>query len=158
MQRSAGALVALALILGCAGWPWREAPRVTVAGMEPLPGEEMEIRFALALRIQNPDDRPIAYDGIALELDLNGRSFASGVSDARGEIPRFGEAVLTVPVTISAFALVRQFAALAEGGTVESFPYELRGRLGGGWLAVRFRDEGRLELPVPPEAAGGDAL
>jgi len=159
LPKGAGALAALALVIGCAGWPpWRDAPRVTVVGVEPLPSEGMEIRFALVLRVQNPDDDPIDYDGIALELDLNGRSFASGVSDASGRIPRYGETVVTVPVTISAFALVRQFTGLVEGGAVESFPYELRGKLGGGWFAVRFRDEGRLALPEHPEASRSDAF
>ena len=34
--------------------------------------------------------------------DLRGMSFASGVSDQRGTISRFGETVITVPVTVPA--------------------------------------------------------
>ena len=76
--------------------------RVTVAGLDPLVGQGLEMRFSLKLRVQNPNDAPIDYDGISVALDLNGTPFASGVSDRSGTVPRFGEAVLDVPVSVSA--------------------------------------------------------
>ena len=48
-------------------------------------------------------------------MDVRGKSFAAGVSDARGSVPRFGEVVLAVPVTVSAFAAVRQVIGFAGG-------------------------------------------
>jgi LEA14-like dessication related protein len=71
-----------------------------VAGVEPIPGEGLEMRFNVKLRIQNPNDAPIEYNGVSLELDLNGQSFASGVSDQSGTVPRFGETVIDVPLTV----------------------------------------------------------
>ena len=60
------------------------------------------------LRVQNPNDEPIEYNGIALDLDVNGQPLASGVSDQTGEVPRFGERVVSVPLTVSAFSAFRQ--------------------------------------------------
>jgi hypothetical protein len=99
MRKRAAALLAVLSVLavGCVSWPWREAPLVRVVGMEPLPGEGMEIRFRLELRVQNRDAAPVEYDGLALNLDLNGRPFARGVSDASGSIAGSGEAVIAVP-------------------------------------------------------------
>jgi hypothetical protein len=80
----------------------RDPVRVNLVGLEPLQGEGFELRFAVRLRVQNPNDSAIDYDGVALELDVNDKSFATGVSDSKGSVPRFGETVISVPVTVSA--------------------------------------------------------
>lgn len=139
------------IIVGCAGLGLRESLKVYVAGIEPLPGQGMEARFALKLRIQNPNDHAFEFDGVALDLDLRGMSFASGVSDQRGSVPRFGETLVTVPVTVPATAIVRQALGLATGerGKVE---YRLRGRLGGvGFGSARFDSHGEIALPSAGE-------
>lgn len=138
---------ALLVLTGCATLG-RQAPRVTVAGIEPLAGQGLEMRFDLRLRVQNPNDAAIDFTGIALDLDLNGRTFASGVSDQGGSIPGFGERVVSVPITVSAMSAVRQFVQLAEGRNATNLRYALRGRLAGGTLGgTRFSDTGTLTLP-----------
>jgi len=140
-------MLALALV-GCASLVQREPVRINVVGLEPLPGQGMEMRFAVKLRVQNPNDTAIDFDGLALELDLNDKPFATGVSDQRGSVPRFGEAVINIPVTVSAVAVVRQALGVMDGKAVDTVPYSLRGRLAGGLLGgVRFSDKGALSLP-----------
>lgn len=148
-------LVTLALPLvaaGCAGLPGQEPLKVHVVGLDSLPGEGFELRFALKLRVQNPNGVAFDYDGIALDLDVNGRNLASGVSAERGTIGRFGEAVITVPVSVSAVAAVRQMFGFIDGRSKSSvrgeLPYALRGRLGSGLLgSLPFAAEGTLKLP-----------
>lgn len=142
-------LALLALLLGgCAVLAARDPPRVSVVGVEPLASEGLEIRLAVKLRIQNPNDAAIDYDGIALDLEVNGRPLASGLSDARGTVPRFGEAVLSVPVTISVLGAVRQAHGLIDGPPRERLPYVLRGKLAGGVFGtVRFASEGTIAWP-----------
>ena len=67
----------------------------------------MELRFTVKLRVQNPNDAPIEYRGVALTMDVQGKTLASGVTDSSGTVPRFGEAVIDGPVTISAFRMAR---------------------------------------------------
>lgn len=143
------ATLLLALALGgCAGMGARDPVRIAVVGIDPLPGEGLEMRFNLKLRLQNPNEAPLDYDGLAVELELNGKPFASGVSGTKGSVPRFGEALLSVPVTVSAFTAMRQALALVEGGTLDGVPYLLRGKLGGGAFGVtRFSEKGTLSLP-----------
>ncbi|MDX2351412.1 LEA type 2 family protein [Stutzerimonas xanthomarina] len=120
---------------------------VQVAGIQPLPGEGLELRMAVKLRVQNPNDRALDYNGVALDLQINGRRLASGVSDARGSVPRFGETVLSVPVTISAFSAARQALGLAEHIGLDEVPYVLRGKLAGGVFGTqRFVEKGTLDL------------
>lgn len=142
----AAAVLALA---GCAGMESRDAPRLNVVDLEPLEGQGLELRFNLKLRLQNPSEAAIDYDGIALELELNGKPFASGVSDRKGSVPRFGEAVIGVPVSVSAFSAVRQVIGLVGDKPPEAIPYMLRGKLAGGALGgTRFTETGTLSLPA----------
>lgn len=144
------------LISGCATLSGADAANVRVVGFEPLPNEGFEVRFALKLRVQNPNESALSYDGLSVNLDLDGKGLASGVSNVAGEIPRFSDAVLTVPVSISAFSVVRQLLALAGGAqgdesatAKQPINYVLKGKLGaakGSLAATRFSDRGELDI------------
>jgi Late embryogenesis abundant protein len=98
--------------------------------------------------VQNPGDRPLEFDGVALDLDVNGRPLASGVSSAKGSVARFGETVVSVPVSVNAVSAVRQMLGLSDGSLRGELPYAIRGRLGGGVMGgTRFTSEGTLKLP-----------
>lgn len=143
----AGCLLLLALP-GCATLGGRDALRVSVVGVEPLPSEGLELRFNVRLRVQNPNEQALEFDGVALDLELNGRDLASGVSNQRGSVPRFGETLLNVPLTVSAFAAVRQAMALNDATERGSMPYRINGKLAGSLFgSVRFSDSGLLKLP-----------
>ena len=132
---------------GCAGLVGREPVRVNVVGVEPLRGEGLEARMALKLRVINPNDAALGYDGLSVELEVRGQHFASGVSNERGEVPRFGEALITLPVSVSAQSLVRQALDMARGGSPR-IDYVLKGRLAGTALgSVTFRSTGEIDLP-----------
>ncbi|KST73112.1 MULTISPECIES: LEA type 2 family protein [Burkholderia] len=149
-------LTVLLALGGCAALTAHDPVRVSVVGIEPLVGQGLEMRFDVKLRLQNPNDAQIDYDGVALDLELNGRPFASGVSDARGSVPRFGEQVLSVPVTVSAFSAARQAFGLADVTASGKLPYVLRGKLAGGMFgSVRFTDSGTLSLPASSGGYGG---
>ncbi|MGM3386487.1 LEA type 2 family protein [Stutzerimonas stutzeri] len=141
-------LAVLAITLAaCAAFSPRDPLNVQVAGVEPLPGEGLELRMAVKLRVQNPNDMALEYNGVALDLEVNGRRLASGVSDASGSVPRFGETVLRVPVTISAFSAAHQALGLAEHIGLDEVPYVLRGKLAGGLFGTqRFVERGTLDL------------
>jgi LEA14-like dessication related protein len=142
-------LIAVTLGLGaCAGLMGREPVQVNLVGIEALDGEGLELRMALKLRMQNPNDEPVDFDGVSLQLDVQGSNFATGVSDQRGSVPRFGETVLVVPVSVSGTSVLRQVFNFATGDR-SKVRYELRGRLAGtGLSGVRFGSSGDIELPA----------
>jgi LEA14-like dessication related protein len=147
--RTLSVALVLFLLAGCAGLGLREPLKVTVAGLEPLPSEGLEARFALMLRIQNPNETALDFDGVSVDLELADIDFGSGVSDQRGTIPRYGEALITVPVTVPLLAIVRQVYGLSSGKPRDRVSYRLRGRLGGtGLPGVRFDSRGELLLPA----------
>ncbi|MBL8328074.1 MAG: LEA type 2 family protein [Rubrivivax sp.] len=148
-RRHFAAALATGLALSaCAGLPASEPPRVNIVGLEKLSGEGFELRFNVKLRVQNPGDRDLEFDGLSLDLDVNGRPLATGVSAAKGILPRFGETVISVPVSVNAVSAVRQMLGLSDGSLRGELPYAVRGRLGGGVMgSTRFSAEGTLKLP-----------
>jgi hypothetical protein len=72
------------------------------------------------------------------------------VSDASGSVPRFGEAVITVPVTVSAFRMLGQGLELMRRGVGSgTITYEMKGKLNGSaFNSVHFRTQGEFNLPT----------
>ena len=142
------ALGAAPFLSACAQLPGQDRVRVTVVGVEPMPGQGLELRFKVKLRVLNPNDTPVDYDGVFIDLDLHGRNFASGVSDRKGTVPRFSEQLLEVPLTVSTLGALRQMLGLATSGAwPEKLAYELRGKIGGPALGgIRFESKGELSL------------
>jgi LEA14-like dessication related protein len=151
MTRFPAALAVVLLLLnaaGCASIASLEPPDVRVHSLEmlePAP-DSLEQRFAVGLRLVNPNNRDIDIDGIDFELALNDRRLARGVSNKAFSLPRLGEAETTVVVTTSLFDVLRQAIDL---GSQPDGPmdYRLHGRLhlGSGFLrSIPFDHRGQL--------------
>lgn len=136
---------------GCTLLPPAEPVDVTVAGIESLPSEGMELRLAVKLRVQNPNDQPIDFDGISVRLIVQGKTFATGVSDQRGTVPRFGTEVLTVAVTVSALRVAwNTFGLLMNEGAPDRIRYDLEGKINRtGFGSIPFRANGEFRMPGP---------
>ena len=145
------ALLALGALLsgGCASLQGREPIEVIVAGVEPLRGEGLELRMLVKLRIQNPNDVPLDYNGVSVQMDVQGRRFATGVSDAAGSVPRFGETIVKVPVSISVLRIARQAVGIMTDEYRGKLAYEMTGKLAGPtFYGVHFKSNGELKLPA----------
>lgn len=145
---AASALLAImSLTAGCAGLQQRDPVQAYVVGVEPLPGQGLEVRMMVKLRVQNPNETPITYDGVSVALEVQGRTFASGVSNASGSVERFGETVINVPVSISALRALRSAAGVINSPG-DRIQYELKGKLAGAaFRTVRFNSKGEFTLP-----------
>lgn len=135
-------------LAGCAGFGLGEPISVNVVGLEPMPGEGMESRFALKLRVQNPNETALDFDGVFVEIDVRGAKLATGVSDQKGVVPRYGETVITMPMSVSLGAMIRQVIGIATGERIRT-DYQLRGKLAGpAFGGYRFESKGELQLPA----------
>ncbi|QYD70675.1 LEA type 2 family protein [Paraburkholderia edwinii] len=145
------AMMAMAALAGCATWFGSDPLRVNVAGLEPLDSQGMEVRFNMKLRIQNPSSSAVSYSGISVDLEVNGKAFATGVSPASGSVPAFGETVVSVPVTVPALAVLHQMFVFVDRSQYSQIEYILRGRLAGTGITggTRFTDQGSLSVPFP---------
>jgi LEA14-like dessication related protein len=141
------ALAALLVCASCAGMLGRDPLHVTVAGIEPMQGEGLELRLGVKLRVQNPNEQPIDFRGAAIDLEVEGRRFASGVSSASGSVPAYGEAIVTIPVTASAFQMAFGALRVINGRYRGKVDYSLQGKLDGPTFnSVHFDSKGTLDL------------
>jgi hypothetical protein len=145
-------LIVTALTLaGCASMPGRDPLQVSVADIESLPGEDLEMRMLVKLRVQNPNDAPVEYDGVYVKLDVLGKTFATGVSDERGSIPRFGESIVSVPVTVSMLRMAVNALRMLDDKPVDKLSYKMEGKLDGPTFgSTRFQAQGEFALPGAP--------
>ncbi len=147
-------MIVVALVVGaCVSVPRYEPVQVTVADIESLPAEGLELRMMVKLRVQNPNDAPVEYDGVYVKLDVLDKTFATGVSDEHGSIPRFGESIIGVPVTVSTLRMVVGALGTLDGRQIDRINYRLDGRLNGPALgSMRFQLQGEFGLPgaTPP--------
>lgn len=153
-RRFIAAVAALAVLGGCATLAPRDPLVVHVAGIEPAPAEGLEMRFVIRLRVQNPNDVALDFHGLAVTLELNDQPLATGVSDAAGSVPRYGEAIIAVPVTVSAVDVMRQVLGFVQAPDAGAVRYRVLGKIDGGMFGSRrFSEEGSLapgQLLQPP--------
>jgi LEA14-like dessication related protein len=141
-------LFTFAFLPGCASLRHHDPLEVSVAGIDPLRGEQMELRLNVKLRVQNPNDVPVEFNGVSLKMRVQGKTFGTGVSDAAGTVPRFGETLIEVPVTISGLRALHNAIQIFRNGAPNRIDYEMTGKLATGSLnSTRFETKGDFDLP-----------
>jgi LEA14-like dessication related protein len=150
-RRALLVLLAFGMLLhdGCATLQGRDAIQVIIAGVEPIQGEELELRMLVKLRIQNPNNLPLDFNGVSVRMDVQGKRFGTGVSDVGGSVPRFGETVVGIPVSISMFGIARQAFDVMTNKYHGKLAYEMTGKLAGpAFSSIRFKSKGEFTLPA----------
>ena len=152
------AILAISLLLaGCAGiGKPLEPPRVSLADIRVEEFTGFETVFQIQLRVINTNDVDLNVKGLEAELEINGQSFAAGVSNTPVKIPSFGTELVTVAVYSSVIKMFKSVYGLHES---EELKYRLNGKLrvaGDNAFATTlpFESEGVVTLNVSkrPEA------
>ncbi|MEJ2455058.1 MAG: LEA type 2 family protein [Candidatus Thiodiazotropha sp.] len=145
-------LLVLSLLLSaCASLlPKDDRVRVTIVDIRPLESTLMEQRFLVKLRLQNRSREELSVDGMSFDLELNGKDFASGVSNQAVTAPGFGEALIEVKVSSTLFGVIRQIQAL-QNREPQPFQYRISGSLSspGSLFGLGFDERGEIDLNVP---------
>jgi LEA14-like dessication related protein len=141
-------------LTGCATLSGLDAPRVNLSNITPQDMTLFEQKFLVQLRIQNPNDVPLEVKGMTFSLDLNGKSFATGLSNQQVTIPRFGSELVEVEVFSGLTGILKQVQVLAASKT-PAFTYRLRGKAyldKPAAIALPFDEQGEIQFPVSSEA------
>ena len=134
---------------GCAGLGKRlEAPRINVSNIQLKGVKALESVFQIELRIFNTNDIPIVIKGMACDLEINDRRFASGVSNKETAIPSYGTEIISVIVYSSVLDIFKGVLGLQN---TEKLKYGIKGkvRVNAGSLApsvIPFKSEGELSF------------
>ncbi len=143
-------LAAAVALAGCASLAARDPLEVTVAGIEPMQekGEGLELRLLVKLRVQNPNPDAISYGGAFVKVEVQDKTFATGVTDVGGTVPGFSEAVVEVPVTVSMLRMVRQVVGMKDAAQADQIRYSMSGKLG----SHRFSASGEFSMKPQTQA------
>jgi LEA14-like dessication related protein len=146
-----GALAALLLSAGCAGFGSRlEPPQLSVVGVEIVRGDLFEQRFKARMRVQNPNDRSIAVRGVSYTLQIGGEELGRGLSGSSFTVPALGEAEFDMLVTANlAGTVMRLLERVRSDGLPDSLSYRLRGevKLSEGFVrTIPFDEKGAVKL------------
>jgi LEA14-like dessication related protein len=147
-------MLALAVTACATTGSFPEPPRVTLTSIQPMDMTLLEQRYSLQLRIMNPNDVALPVEGLSYALEINGREFAYGVSNAEVSIPPFSEALLDVEVVSNLLNVMQQVQEL-QGEQHDSLSYRLSGKLSLANSPARLPFEYAGELKYLP--AGSDS-
>ena len=144
-----GVLISLLMLVGCAGFgKTLEPPRINLSNVQFQESKALETVLQIELRVFNTNEVPIKVKGLDCDLELNGKSFAKGVSSVDKEIPAFGTTI--VPVTLYS-SVVDIFRGIMGLHKKEKLKFGVSGRLHleGGFLmpsTFPFKAEEELAL------------
>lgn len=157
-QLSTPALLGILLMLlsGCAGVIADiESPKVSLADIQIREIRALEASFLVKLRVTNPNDRSLEITGLACELELENKQFASGLQGQGRTIAPYSSELVEVHLYAS---MLEMFSSLLEllqyggqGGEVdEKISYGLSGHvnISSGKLSRKlpFQSSGELNL------------
>lgn len=139
----------LLLTSGCSGlYPKIEKPKLNIIDLQVIDATLFEQRYALRLRIRNPNEVALPVSGIHYTLHIEGKEFADGMSSEPFTVPAYGEEEFTVRMSTSLFSTVRQVVGMLE--EQDAFlDYRITGKIRVDLPLVKvltFEEEGKIRL------------
>lgn len=114
---------------GCAGLPDVNALQALRVSLTDLRLEELDRltpRFLVRLKVDNPNDQAVDFDGADATSLVDGQPVAAGTSRSRLSVMGRGSSNLSLDVTARTLPMVQQFLKLH---TQPSLDYEIAGHL-----------------------------
>lgn len=106
-------MVMVLVLSACTTLPFQaEKVNVSLADVRITKMGVIEQVYALKLRVQNANPRPMNIAGLTYDIEINGRNFAKGVSPKVVTIPAYGETMFDVEAISSISTLIEQIARL----------------------------------------------
>jgi LEA14-like dessication related protein len=127
-----------------------ESPRVALVGLKLVSVELLEQRYQVSLRVKNPNAFELPVRGVDFRLDINGQTFADGVSKQSVDVPAYGENVIELEVSSNLFQVFRQFQSLQESQS-PGLEYRISGSMATAVYGQKlpFDYSGELQLSEP---------
>jgi LEA14-like dessication related protein len=125
-----------------------EQPEVRLAGLRLVSADLATQRYAVELAVFNPNRFAVPVRDVAYTLELDGRSFASGTTDAGTRLPAREEVPLEIAVETDLVSSARHVLDWLGRGE-SSVGYRLRGEIRldmPGVRNFRFDEAGVVEL------------
>lgn len=122
-------LLFVAMLSACAALQSAiETPHVTLNNLQALDMTLLEQRYAVTLRVQNPNPIPLPISGMNFQLDINDTELGRGVTNEAVTVPAYGEALVKINLVSNMMRVFNQIRAL-ESNKSQGLRYRLSGGL-----------------------------
>lgn len=118
--------VLILLLAGCASLSRDGGVGVTLVSVLPQQSSLFETAAALTLRLTNEGPEPLALEGSAHRIFINGTYVGRAVTDQRVMLPRFNSTTVTLTAHFENLALIRKAQELGQAPSVD---YKIESRL-----------------------------
>lgn len=130
-----------------------DPPKISLDGVESIPGEGGGPRFRMKLRVQNPNQEALDIAGISYEIVVQDVELISGVTNEVPLIEGYSEEPVTLEAGINTLQLIRFFTKLGMGQqTMNQLEYTFRAKIdfNGFTPTQRIEESGVIGGPVNP--------
>lgn len=146
------ALIALAALVvgGCSsrGDLAFEPPVVSLTSFGLLPSDGRAPRFAIGLRVVNPNSKPLRMRGLSYTVSLEGHRMLTGVTSRLAEVPPYAETEIELNSAVDLISSIKLFNDLVNAPGRQSIKYGLNARIEveGMLVPLRLEEEGTLNF------------
>ena len=103
----------LVLLSSCASMNFEyEEPSIELVSLKILPAKGFEQNFEVGLKLTNPNNFELPFNGISYQLFVAGEVLAHGVTSNIPTVPAYGESRFKIPVSTSLFRGIKVVRAL----------------------------------------------
>ena len=150
MKRLATIMSAAIVAGGCNSLPPPDlrTPRLEVADVSIRDVGLSELRFAVIVRADNPNDVDIPLTNLTFDLDVLDRPFASGIAvQPRVVLPRLARSDVPIEFTVPTMRLLDTVGQLATG-RLSNLSYRFKGSAnwGNSFIPIPFEKSGNLDV------------
>jgi len=122
-------VAALFFLSGCATMNLDyEEPSVELVSFKALPANGFEQNFEIGLKLINPNNFELPFNGISYQLSVAGEILAYGVSADIPTVGAYGESRFVVPVSASLLGGIKVIKALMDSQG-QDISYQLKAKL-----------------------------
>lgn len=148
LQRYSSLLLIIILLAGCAGIErYKDDVKVTLVNIEVLESTLLEQRYLITLRVQNRTPQPLSVVGMSFDIDLNDKTFGSGVSNQGVTVEPFDDSLFELKMSSTIFGIIRQIQSF-QRDQQKPFAYRISGRISalGSLISIPFDESGEIDL------------
>lgn len=152
-MRALSAVFCTALLGACAAFgPKLETPRLSIVNAEIVKSDLLEQRLKVRMRVQNPNDRALAVNGITYGIEVGGQELGRGMTSSSFIVPRLGEAEFDMNINVNLATTLLKLAMQAQNSgrpVPDTLSYRIVGNvaLAKGLLrSIPFEEKGQLKL------------
>lgn len=122
-------VVSLLFLSGCATMnPAYEKPSVELVSFKILPAHGFEQNFEIGLKLTNPNNFDLPFNGISYQLSVAGETLAHGVASDISIAEAYGESRFVVPVSTGLIRGIKVISALMNNQG-KDIHYQLKAKL-----------------------------